>query len=180
VWHDSRKDCSHRLEKGLVVSAAIGRGLEGANLSAPRFLRPVAGDVAVQVVCEGAGHGRPAAGGLVIWKDQENYLRLDQGTIAHGHVAFGGCMRNKDVTVGRGRLGSDRVFLRLERSGTCVRALAGTGSGQWHSVGRVEFPADDPLQVGLFADGAIRPEVYLRLDRGGSEIRFTEFEFSRL
>ena len=180
VWHDSRKDCGHRLENGLVVSAAIGRGLEGANLSAPRFLRPIAGDVAIQAACEGAGHGRPVAGGLMIWKDQENYLRLDQGTVAHGHVAFGGCISNKDVIAGCGRLESDRVLLRLERSGTCVRALASTGSGQWYSVGRAEFPAEDPLQVGLFADGAIRPEVYLRLDREGSEIRFTKVELSRL
>ncbi len=55
----------------------------------------------------------------------------------------------------------------------CVR-LPSTGGDRWYTVGRAEFPAEDPLYVGLFADGAIRPEVYLRIDREGSEIRFTE------
>jgi len=116
----------------------------------------------------------------VIWKDAENYLRLDLGTAASGHVMFSGCIRNRDIVIGRGRLGTEQACLRLERSGTNVRALASTGNGRWYSVGRAELRADGPVQAGLFADGAIRPEVYLRLDQEGSEIRFTGLESSSL
>jgi DNA-binding SARP family transcriptional activator len=180
VWQNLSTGGGYRLENGLVVCAAIGRGLEGANLRAPRLMRPAVGDIVLQVSCEGTGRGKPTAGGLVVWKDPQNYLRLDLGTLACGHVAFSGCIHNRDIVVGRGRLGSEQVLLRIERSGTNVRALACAGGKQWFTVGQVEFPAEDPLRVGLFADGAIHPEVYLRPDREGSEIRFRRLELSRL
>jgi regulation of enolase protein 1 (concanavalin A-like superfamily) len=116
----------------------------------------------------------------VLWKDESNYLRLDQGVLARGHVSFGGCVGNRDFTAGRGRLGTDRVLLRLERSDGGVRALASADGDTWHLVGTVAFPVEDQIEVGVFADGAIRPEVYLRALSGGSTIRFTNLKLSRL
>ena len=50
-WHDPFGDCSFVAATGLEIRAANGRWLQGVNRSAPRLLRSVRGDLAVQTVC---------------------------------------------------------------------------------------------------------------------------------
>lgn len=174
-WNDPFGDCARSLEDGLVLLAAPGRGLWGSNHSAPRVLRPASGAIVLQVSCGPGQSDRPAVGGLLVWKDQRNFLRLDSGSFAPQNVAFCGSINNRDIIIGRGRLRSERPCLRLERSGPLIRALCSGDGQEWHLVGQVEFPVEDPLEVGLYADGAIRPEIYPRLYGLGSAVRFAEF-----
>jgi regulation of enolase protein 1 (concanavalin A-like superfamily) len=134
--------------------------------------RMVSGAFALQTRCSPGARDRPVVGGLVAWKDERTYLRLDIGSMSPGTVLFGGCIGNRDIAIGRGRIGPDDVRLRLERVGSSVRALCSTDGNTWFSVGEAAFPVDDPLEVGLFADGAIRPELYPRTCFKGSCIRF--------
>jgi regulation of enolase protein 1 (concanavalin A-like superfamily) len=179
TWHDPYEDCAHRLQDGLVVSAAVGRGLWGSNLAAPRLLRPVSGDFAVQVACDASGSTSPCVGGLVLWRNGRNYLRLDRGAMGSGQLMFSGCIGNRHTIIGRGRLGPGRIVLRLERRGAAVRALCSADGERWSTAGQAELPVEDTLEVGLFADGAIRPEIYPRSYQFGSEIRFTGFALWR-
>jgi hypothetical protein len=175
-WHDSYGDCGRTVEKGCTITAPPGRGMCGSNLSAPRLLRPAAGRFALQAVCSPAPNGRPAVGGLVLWKSPREYLRLDAGSLGPHMVAFGGCIDNRDLVVGRGRLEAGPTWLRLERCGATVSALCSPDGQSWSSAGNVNFGAGDPLEAGLFAEGMVRPEIYPRAYVAGSEARFSRFQ----
>jgi DNA-binding SARP family transcriptional activator len=184
AWHDPLGDCRYEVHKGLVIHAANGRDLWYINLSAPRLLRPAPeGDFGVQTVCAPAADDRPGIGGLLLWHDKENYLRLDRGTRGPREISFQGCIANQDVIIGRGRLqmsrwanGQDgRVFLRLERVGEWVQALCSADGEEWFSVGLVDFPLVRPLQVGLHAIGNIDRIIYPGAYPDGTAIRFESF-----
>jgi hypothetical protein len=190
-WTDPWGDCSFQVGgKGLEIQAANGRDLWRLNLSAPRLLRPILGDFAVQTVCRPALAEKPAIGGILLWQDQENYIRLDRGVLGEGEILYGGCFKNKDGLIGRGRLpeidpqtspvlATGEVWLRLERVGRRVRALSSANGVDWFSVGEVEFPVKDSLEVGLHAIGAIDRTIYHDAFPEGTAIRFESFQVWR-
>jgi regulation of enolase protein 1 (concanavalin A-like superfamily) len=157
------------------------------NLSAPRMLRPASGDWAIQAHCAPVSADRPAIGGLVLWMDKENYLRLDRGATGERDLYFGGSLANRDVLIGRGRLshkdakeGTGSTFLRLERIGDRVQAFGSTDGENWFTVGVVTFPVKDPVQVGVHAIGKIDRAVYRGAYPDGTAIRFKTFQMWRL
>jgi DNA-binding SARP family transcriptional activator len=178
VWHDPFDDCFFMVQNGLEIHAASGRGLWFINWSAPRMLRSVSGDWVVQTACVPATEEKPTIGGLVLWKDKKNYLRLDRGATGEHEILFTGCLGNRDILIGRGRLQSDasgRVFFRLERDGDRVNAFCSADGENWFTVGHVQFPVEDPLQVGLHAIGSIDRTVYHGAYPEGTAIRFESF-----
>jgi len=51
--------------------------------------------------------------------------------------------------------------LRLERVDNTVNALCSADGNEWFTVDHVEFPVDDPVEVGLFAIGTLyQPHLY--------------------
>ena len=115
-------------------------------------------------------------GGLLLWKDKENFLRLDRGIRGKSQLSFMGYLGNKNVIIGRGRLPAERVFLRLERLGRQVRALCSADGKNWFTVGQVEFPIEDPVEVEVHAIGSIDRTVYHGAYPEGTAIRFESFE----
>jgi hypothetical protein len=176
VWYDPLGDCSFVCQHGLEIHAANGRDLRFLNLSAPRHLRPAPQEFAVQTVCARVLAERPAIGGILIWKDRQNFLRLDRGTRGEHEISFTGCLQNRDLVIGRGRLPAERVFLRLERRGDRVNALCSADGESWFTVGAVDFPVAGPLEVGLHAIGAIDRTIYPGAYPDGTAIRFEAFE----
>jgi tetratricopeptide (TPR) repeat protein len=177
TWQDPFADCSYAVREGLHLQAANGRGLWHVNLSAPRLLRPApSGDLAVQAVCRPVSAEQPAIGGLLLWKDRENYLVLERGLVGPAEICFRGCLGNKDVLIGRGRLPAERLSLRLERRGGRVRALCSADGASWLSAGSVEFPVADPAEVGVHAIGSIDRAIYHGAYLGGAALRFDSFE----
>jgi len=189
AWQDPLDDCSFTVRNGLQIHAVSGRGLWFFNWSAPRMLRSVSGDWVAQTACVPAAGKKPAIGGLVLWKDRKNYLRLDRGATGEHGILFMGCLGNRDVLIGRGRLpigksanrqvgeSADRVFLRLERVGERVNAFCSADGDIWLTVGHVEFPVEDPVQVGMHAIGNIDRTVYRGAYPDGTAIRFEEFQW---
>jgi predicted ATPase/DNA-binding SARP family transcriptional activator len=190
VWEDSFEDCSFTVQNRLEIHAANGRDLWQINWSAPRMLRPAPEGTgwATETVCIPISEEKPAIGGLLLWKDKENYLRLDRGTRGEREISFGGCLANQDVIIGRGRIPIDksanqqmgkpagRVFLRLERVVDRVNALCSADGVSWFTVGHVPFPAEDPVQVGLHAIGNIDRTIYHGAYPDGTAIRFESFQ----
>jgi DNA-binding SARP family transcriptional activator/Cdc6-like AAA superfamily ATPase/predicted Ser/Thr protein kinase len=190
VWQDPLDGCSFgvasrsangvdTVRDGLEIHAARGRGLWFFNWSAPRMLRSVSGDWVAQTACVPASEAKPAIGGLVLWKDKKNYLRLDRGATGEHGILFTGCLGNRDILIGRGRLqsdASDRVFLRLERGGERVDALCSADGERWFTVGHVEFLVEDPVQVGMHAIGNIDRAVYRGAYPDGTAICFESFQ----
>jgi regulation of enolase protein 1 (concanavalin A-like superfamily) len=115
----------------------------------------------------------------LLWKDEQNYLRLDMGVLGQSEILFSGYLKNQDAVIGRGRLPLDKptapVFLRLERLGQRVNALCSVDGQKWFTIGRVEFSARDPVEVGLYAIGNIDRAIYHGAFPEGTAIRFEEF-----
>lgn len=196
IWQDPFSDCSYKVESGLEIHAANGRDLWWMNRSAPRLVRQASGDFAIQTFCRSAQAGRGSAGdpghdpqlpigGLLLWKDDANFLRLVLGSRGTRDVSFEGYIENQSVWIGRGllptsndrpRASGETVGLRLERSGSQVRALCSINGEQWFGLGRAAFPVSDPVQVGIHAVGWIDRIIYPGAHSDGTAICFTSFE----
>jgi len=176
VWIDPFNDNSYKIQDCLEMHATNGRDLWHINLSAPRLLQPIAGDFSAQTVCVPVSEQKPAIGGLLLWKDKENYLRLDRGARGEREISFSGCLENKDVVIGRGRLPtSDRVFLWVDRVGEQVNAFCSGNGEKWFTVGQTSFSVDDPIQIGLHAIGQIDRTIYHGTYPEGTAISFQSF-----
>ena len=69
-----------------------------------------------------------------------------------------------------------RIFLRLNGSAISVRALCSADGARWFTVGHIDFPVADPIQVGVFAIGNIDRAIYRGAYPEGTAIRFTSFQ----
>ena len=112
----------------------------------------------------------------MLWTNQEEYLRLDWGVRGPHEVSFQGRVGNKEAFIGRGLLPAERLLLRLERLGPRVHALCSADGEDWFTVGQVEFPVEDPVEVGLYAIGSINRLIYPGAYPEGTAIRFERFE----
>ncbi|MCB0185393.1 MAG: hypothetical protein KDE31_14070, partial [Caldilineaceae bacterium] len=145
-------------------------------LTAPRLLHQAPGDWVMQTTCQVAYPDRPAIGGILLWQDKWNYLRLDWGERGQNSVVLQGCVNNREVVIGCGQLCTATINLRLERRGSQVRALCGDTHGGWYLVGQVDLPPSDPVQVGLFAASNIDRYIYPGHFPAGTAIRFRNFQ----
>jgi regulation of enolase protein 1 (concanavalin A-like superfamily) len=185
TWTDPLGDCTFSVQEGLEIRAANGRDLWVLNQSAPRMLRPASGEFIVQAICCRGTDDRPAMGGLLMWSDRANYLRLDRGLTGERDVTLLGCLENRDQVIGRGRLpgqiarGGDRIWLRLERVGERVTALCSADGKAWFTLGQVPFAVQKPIQVGVYASGDINRTIYQGAYPDGTAIRFESFELWR-
>ena len=112
----------------------------------------------------------------MVWKDGGNYLQLDRGRFARHEIALKGCLDRKDLFIGRGRLPYERIYLRLERLGNLVKALCSADGNEWFSVGQVDFPVIDLVEVGLLGIGFVDRTIYLGAFPEGTAICFESFE----
>ncbi len=175
-WVDLYDDCSHTVNgDGIVIHASnYYRDLWFNNVSAPRLLHTVHGDLAVEVHCAQAFADRPALGGLVLWANDRNFLRLDWNIDGPGSVSLRGSIDGQDRLLGRGLLPvEDSIVLRMERLGDRVHALCSADGESWSGVAQVNFAVGNPIEVGPFASGMIHRYVYAGAYTEGSAIRFT-------
>ncbi len=173
-WHDHYGDGSFTVDgDDLVICAANSyRDLWFNNVSAPHLLHPTPDDFAVQVLCLPAFADRPTQGGLLLWQDSQNFLRLDWGVDGPRSVSLRGAIANQDQVLGRGCLPSaEQAFLRLERRDGRVRALAGNDGQHWFLVAAVNFPTTAPLSIGPFAGGLLQRWFYPGAYPAGSALR---------
>ncbi len=171
-WEDPEGDCSWTTGEGYVeIFAANGRDLWWTNFSAPRLVRTFDGDFSLQVRCEPADDQTPAIGGLLLWLDERNYLRLDRGSGGRDELVFMGCIGGESAVIGRGRLPTAAVELRLDRMGADVAATCRGDGGGWLTLGRAVFPAG-PVAAGLFAVGLVERTLYLGVGQAGARVRF--------
>ncbi|MCL4862848.1 MAG: AAA family ATPase [Caldilineaceae bacterium] len=155
-WVDPTGRSAWAVADGLTLFADSYQDLWLNNLGAPRLLRPLRGSFALECCCSAALPDRLAMGGLLLWQDQANYLRLTWNTHGPGEINLLGCLENRDLLLGRGSLpNADRVYLRLERQGGVVRALYSADAVEWNCVGAVEFAANRTVDAGLLASGFV-------------------------
>ena len=173
IWLDPYGDCAcERVGQDLVIRAANGRDLYMINTSAPRLTRTMSGDFTAEVLCA-AFDDRPAMGGLLLWLDSRNYLLLERGLGGPAEVRLAGCLANRDLVLGRGRLPARRTWLRLARRGPYVTAYCSADGEAWYTVGRATFPEADPVALGPCVLGAIDRTIYPGTYSAGAAMRFS-------
>lgn len=123
---------------------------------------------------------RPALGGIFLWKDRKNYFTLVKGARGKNEISFRGCRDSEDIFVGRGRLVAERIHLRLELTDTALKAFCSGDGSSWFTAGQIEFPVQDPVELGLFASGWIVRSIYPGAFPDGSAIRFESFQLQKL
>jgi tetratricopeptide (TPR) repeat protein len=173
VWEDPFGDCAIEVQSGARMYAANGRDLRYLNHSAPRMVRTVQGDWALETICRPLADDRPAIGGLLVWEDEDSYLRLDWGMLGPRSILFEGCLDERELLIGRGApiWAHDTRHLRLERVGGHVRALCSPDGVCWFQVGQAVLDCHQ-VNVGLYAIGQIDRVLYPGSHRAGTAIGF--------
>ncbi len=181
-WSDPFGGCTLICDSDITIHAANGGNVWFSNNGAPRLMHSIAEDFVLQTHCEVVASNKPAIGGILLWHSLLRFMRLDWGSRGMGQIALMGSidigvvdeLHVEDVVAGRGRLNCQQPYLRLERKGDLIRALCSADGEDWFKVGQVEFPASDPLEVGLYASGWIDRLVYHGRYPDGTAIRFTD------
>ncbi len=206
-WLDPFQDCASETENGLTIRVANGRDLWYLNRSAPRLMRSTSGDFVIQTRLVSPGELEPglAMGGLLLWQDERNFLRLVWGNRGPSEISFEGSLDNNDLLIGRGRwpeetsgfkgrsqpqpgpsgepspaiAGHDPLafWLRLDRWGDQVHALVSSDGEHWFSVGQITFPAPAGVEVGLHATGWIDRLLYPGAYPEGTTTCFDLFQY---
>ncbi len=176
---------TYRLE----ISAANGQDLWHLNLNAPRLLRAVKENFSIQVTCcapppaNKSTSPEIAIGGLLVWQDENNFMRLVWGLHGPNDLSFEGCLQNRSVIQGRGLLPgamlaeqSVGAILCLEKRGDWIEALCAPidQPAAWYSVGRAYFSSCGSLQAGLHAVGWIDRSAYPGAYPRGTRTQFQE------
>jgi WD40 repeat protein/regulation of enolase protein 1 (concanavalin A-like superfamily) len=155
------------------LSAELGRA------NAPRLLQDVDGDFSAQVKVCGALHptappslpGRLAyqAGGLLLWSDDRNYVRLERAALNRDGAILSAAAFEVRV---RGELSGARsqplpdqdAYLRLERRGNQVLGSVSPDGREWTPLEpfAVAFPAR--VRVGVTAVNTARQSLSVRYE----------------
>ena len=182
-------DCTIALEEnGLTIrlpgtphdlTAELGR------VNAPRVLQEVEGDFVAQVKVCGTlrptapasvpGHIPYQAGGLLLWADNRNYVRLERAALqrdgAVRPVAAFELRWKGELAGARSSEVPDRdTYLRLERRGSQLLGAVGTDGRQWTPLEPLEAELPAKVRVGVAAVNAARQPL---------SIRFEEFQVRR-
>jgi len=178
-WIDEFGDCNYRIVNagGLEICAANGRDLDGLTLNAPRLMREISGDFAVEVCVSSACDEKPQMGGLLVWKDKDNFLRFEKGVHGQNEVRLHGYVDGKYQVAGRGLLSGDEgIHLRLEREGKQFSAYCSVDGEEWLTCGKLTLPLEDPIQIGIHAIGMIDRTIYCGAYKEGTATVFRGFK----
>jgi tetratricopeptide (TPR) repeat protein/regulation of enolase protein 1 (concanavalin A-like superfamily) len=173
-WMDSQGKSSYGLvtQQGILeLRTTVGHSLSPTNPNAPRLLRQISGDFAVETRLVGIspeGEEECQVGGLLLWVSEGMYLGFGKGLSLINEVRLEVCAQGDHEIIGRGWLPGHQLYLRLERSGKSVSALCSNDGKEWQSCGETSFPVDDPVWIGLY--------VACPSDSSASVVRFKEFK----
>ena len=139
------------------------QGTLRSKANAPRVLREVDGDFEVQVKLEGAFtpsgdedriFGRSIGAGLVLFRDEENYITLERTAMMRkGQVMSSVTINEQSAGNGRGtrngRVGEGTTYLRLVRKGSQILPSASNDGKAWQSLKPADVQWPERLKLGL-------------------------------
>jgi regulation of enolase protein 1 (concanavalin A-like superfamily) len=156
-WVDPNGGGNWRANQGFIeMNAQPGQDLwHGANYDAPRVLRPFSGDFAIETRIR-VENDLLEHGGLLIWKNENRFIRLEKTCGAHaykGDVRFQRHQWQSSSLVGRGvdLVRPKRLYLRVERVADVFSGYASEDGVRWQQCGSTVLGMSDPVMVGLHA-----------------------------
>jgi hypothetical protein len=149
------------------------------KLNAPRVLRTVEGDFSITVKVAGdfKPGGKPQnpksvpsnGGGIVVWKDSDNFIRLERFAIARNQkvgafilflereAGYQGAEHNQ------GYAGGD-CYLRMERKGSRITGSTSTDGTAWKSLKPIDTLWPSQLKIGLTATNSSSEPLTVRFE----------------
>ena len=117
------------------------------KLNAPRILQPVAGDFTLTVIVDfalpkgakssGGAHAF-TSGGLLLWQDDKNYIRLERAAVSQSEAPFvwvEGFLNGKSVYQGLRRVGEAVTSLKIARQEGKLKFSYDDGAkGEWQEL----------------------------------------------
>jgi regulation of enolase protein 1 (concanavalin A-like superfamily) len=159
VWTDPNDDATYSLTAHpgfLQVSVPGENDLAGvANYDAPRLLIQRNGNFALETLVEFDPQEYYQGAGLLVWQDEDTFLRLE-----FGFGGMGGDAKNVVFVEQReGGLGlvngidlpdtANKIELRLERSANQFTALYRWVGGTWQTIGSTELIMNQTIDAGI-------------------------------
>jgi regulation of enolase protein 1 (concanavalin A-like superfamily) len=160
-WIDPQGDCKCEMVSPSGVQIIVPQPRTGYF---SRLLQAISGDFAIETRISD-GEGGVKSGGLMVWKDEDNQIRFNgPSSFREGEVRLGTYVNGKYIFHGRGLLDADTFILRLERQGHCFCAYCSVDGENWLTCGWVDWPMEDPIQVGIYAFCASPPATSTRFE----------------
>ncbi len=151
LWVDPLADSTYSLtaNPGYLRLMTPGSGHDlFLNLNAPRLLQPVGRRFVVQTHVRIVPVPDEYQGaGLLIWQDENNYIRLELKT--GGHLRFIYRVSGTYTDSGDIILSASDVYLRFERDNNSFTAWYSRTGTDWIQVGDVHFSAANTLYAGV-------------------------------
>lgn len=118
------------------------------NQNAPRLLQPVDGNFTINTKLSITPSYSYQGAGLLIWQDQNNYIRLER-TYGWGMAVW---YRKNGVYDGLELPFSAPVtYIKIQRAGNDFTAWYSADNASWNQAISLNFPSDSRLQVGMVA-----------------------------
>ena len=173
VWGevvDPDGDCRLEFKDGDLVGEVPGTlhdlNIDIGKVNAPRVVREVEGDFVATVKVKGGFQPGPVStgpksvpyngGGLLVWLDQDHYIRLERGSMNRqdrvlGLLIFESRVRGTRAEVhNKGGLNpSKNLWLRLERRGGTLSGFFSDDGRDWEELEPMEVDWPANLKVGL-------------------------------
>lgn len=139
---------------------------QAVNLYAPRILQTVEGNLTIETKVEADWNASIQSGGIVIWKDQNNFLRLERAyRYGHQQILFIGMING--VWSMRNVLNIPAInptYLRLERKGNIYSGYYSKDGKSWNFIDNITLNVYDPIQIGLYVVNRFNPGVTVSFD----------------
>jgi len=154
-WVNPAEDCSYELdtEGYLQITVPPNHSIhQWYNYKGPRFLREMRGDFVMET-CLTDGFKGKKSGGLLVWRDKDNFIRLEvpSSTEWEDTVYYEATVAGKLIYPGAHKFETEKAWLRLERKGDRFAGYVSADGENWYRCGWADIPMQDPIQVGIHA-----------------------------
>jgi regulation of enolase protein 1 (concanavalin A-like superfamily) len=156
-WVDPQVDCSYSLTANLgylrIYVPYRGNDLYlHTNLNAPRVIQSASGNFIIETRVIIAPQYDAQGAGILIWKDSDNYLRLDRVVhfVDRQVVELSGEKAGEWFYFAETPYTNTDTYLRLERTADTFVAKYSSDGTNWKLMSSIFFLFVDPVNVGLF------------------------------
>jgi hypothetical protein len=167
AWTDPNNDVSYslRTQRGVLrlsTTAGSDNNLALGSNNGARMLRPVSGE---EFVIEAVISTNPIhdyhGGGLLLWQDDNNFVRLERGFGLNGQGVYFAQQSGANFEYTFAPTTDTTVRMRLIRTGSFVDAYIKDSSNTWKRVGNFQTALGTSLQAGvdLIAEFGAPPTV---------------------
>ena len=138
-WIDLRGDSSMSLDARpgflrITVSGYHDLWPANRNYNAPRLMRKMAGDFTIETKMAGPSRW---CGGLLVWKDQNNYVRFERAIHFRNELSFESANNGEFKSMARDYAAGDPTWLRLTRRGPTITATYSFNGTEWLPLKRL-------------------------------------------